>query len=90
VLIAAAPQAWADALERQLEESGLPDPSMFVEILPHLPSEFQRRVATAIHERAAAWELPWILDLRRYPLGRPADVARRVLYDAGLPLIDTP
>jgi hypothetical protein len=90
VLIAVAPQAWAEALERQLEESDLPDPSMFVEILPHLPSEFQRRVAIAIHERAAAWELPWISDLERYPLGRPADVARRVLYDAGLPLIDTP
>jgi len=90
VLIATAPWAWAEALERQLEKSILPNPSMFVEILPHLPSEFQRRVATAIHERGAAWELPWISDLERYPLGRPADVARRVLYDAGLPLTDTP
>jgi hypothetical protein len=84
-LIAAAPEAWANALEELFSTSMFPEPSLFIGILPHLPSGLQQRVAQAIHRRAGTWELPWTSNSHE-AVGRPADIARRALYDAGLPL----
>lgn len=87
-LVSAASDEWADALEALVRQPIFPSPSLFVHVLPHLPFRLQQRVATAVYHTASEWELPWISNLRYGELGRPADVARRALYDAGLQLTD--
>jgi hypothetical protein len=82
-LVRAAPAAWAAAVEETLARQYFPDPALFMSVIPHLPSALQRTLAVFVHERAGRWELPWTSDHRRGAAGRPADLARRVLFDAG-------
>jgi hypothetical protein len=40
-------------------------------------------ICTHVYSAAAAWMLPWTEDDHR-PVGRPSDVARMIVFDAGL------
>lgn len=84
-LVSAAPQAWCEALKTFMTKRRLPDPAVFVRVINALPREHRTQVALDVFAVSAAWVLPWTHD-ERQPLGRPADLAHMIVFDAGLDL----
>lgn len=82
-LVSVAPDAWCDALKQYILRHTPPDPAAFVRVISALPMSHRIQAAMDVFAAAVAWPIPWTED-ERVPSGRPSDVARMVVFEAGL------
>lgn len=84
-LVEAAPDAWADALEKTIRTSPIPPTVVLLPFFMALPRHLKRRVASTWVSAASPIELPWCYEgYRRDSLSRPADRIRQILFDMGI------
>lgn len=88
-LVSAAPRAWCDSLRKFVTTRVPPEPATFVRVINALPIAYRVQAAVDVFAAAAVWSLPWTHD-EHHPLGRPADLARMIVFDAGYDLTKLP